>query len=127
MSQLTLETVQWSSLTDINDVQPLGESDRQILDEIRDVLVRHSGTNRFGVCLLHKHFEVAEDEVAVEYTNAEDRTSTVVVEPLNASADRNHIETVWRFKNDGPNAVTVCELKCDYNQGHKQVHVKVGR
>ena len=127
MSQVVLETVQWSSLPNIEDVEPISASDRQVLDEIRDVLVRHGRTGRFGVCLLHKHFEVAADEVAVEYTDVAARTSTIVAEPAAKMSGRNQIETVWRFKNDGPVAVTVCEQKCDYNQGHRAVHVKVGR
>jgi hypothetical protein len=127
MSQLTLETVQWSSLPDIDDVEPVGEGDRQVLEEIREVLVRHGRTGRFGVCLLHKHFEIAADEIAVEYTDIQARTSTVVVKPNDTASEGRHIETVWRFKNDGPVAVTVCEQKCYYNKGHRSVHAKVGR
>ena len=127
MSQLTLETVQWSSLPDIDDVEPIGEGDRQVLEEIRDILVRHGRTDRFGVCLLHKHFEVAPNEIAIEYTDVEARTSTVVVKRNDTASEGNHIETVWRFQNDGPAGVTVCEQKCYYNNGHRSVHVKVGR
>ena len=125
MSQLILETVQWSSLPDIDKVEPIGEKDRQVLDEIRDIILRHGREGRFGVCLLHKHFELADNEIAVEYTDVEKRTSTVVVEDKKSDGD--HIETVWRFKIDGPVAVTVCEQRCHYDRGHKSVHVKVGR
>jgi hypothetical protein len=123
MSRLTLETVQWSSLPDIDGVQPIGEADVQVLDEIREVLLQHDRSDRFGVCLLHKHFEIASNEIAVEYTDIESRTSTVV-EPSGSSAGGNHIETVWRFKHDGPAAVTVCEQRCHYDKGHRSVHVK---
>jgi hypothetical protein len=126
MSQPTLETVQWSSLPDIDAVQPIGEADVQVLDEY-DVLLRNNRSDRFGVCLLHKHFEIASNEIAVEYTDIEARTSTVVVEPSESPSGGNHIETVWRFKHDGPVAVTVCEQRCHYDKGHRSVHVKVGR
>jgi len=82
---------------------------------------------KFGVCLLHKHFELAENEIAVEYTDVDSRTSTVIVEPAQQTTAGKHIETLWRFKQDGPASVTVCEQKCYYNQGHRAVHVKVGR
>jgi hypothetical protein len=127
MSQLVLETVQWSSLPDIESVERVGDNDRQVLEEIRDVLVRHNRTSRFGVCLLHKHFEIGADEIAVEYTDVAARTSTVVAEPAKKNSDGNYIETVWRFKNNGPVAVTVCEQRCHYDKGHRSVHVKVGR
>jgi hypothetical protein len=118
MSGITLENIQWSSLPDIDDVEPIGEADLRVLDEIREVLLRHSRADRFGVCLLHKHFELAENEIAVEYTDVEARSSTVVVEPKSPSTSGNRIETVWRFKADGPEAVTVCVQSCYYNKGH---------
>lgn len=123
---LILETVQWSSLPAIDEVEAIGETDRKVLEEIREVLARHDQMDRFGVCLLHKHFDLTENEIAVEYTDIEKRTSTIIVEPKDASTGR-VIQTNWRFRKDGSQNVTVCELKCHYDSGHVQVHVKVGR
>jgi hypothetical protein len=122
---LILETVQWSSLPDINEIERINAADRNVLEEIREVLVRHNHTDRFGICLLHKHFELAENEMAVEYTDVEGRTSTVVVEPK--AADPGFIETVWRFKVDGPVAVTECVQGCSYSGTHVRVHRRVGK
>lgn len=126
MRTLVLETVQWSSLPDVDEVQPINDMDWQVLNEIRDVLQRHDRLERFGVCLLHRHFELDEKEIAVEYTDVERRTSTILVEPKKNS-DRKLLETQWRFGMAGPEAVTKCEKQCDYNRGHKKIHVKVGR
>src|SRR6202012_5546254 len=80
MNQVVLETVQWSSLPDVDDLEPVGAQDHAVLAEIADVLKRHGYTQRFGVCLLHRHFDVANHEVAMEITDVEARTSIVRVE-----------------------------------------------
>ncbi|MEM9554506.1 MAG: hypothetical protein AAGC60_09615 [Acidobacteriota bacterium] len=127
-SPLVLESVQWSTLDHVDEIEPINEKDLAILEEIRGVIDRHGYHNRFGVALLHKHFEVHAGEVALEETDEEARISTVRVVEDNGE-DANRIGTMWRFKQDslGPVSVTVCERQCDYNRGHKNVHVKVGR
>lgn len=79
MSRLVVERVQWSTLNDVDVVEPLGEHDHAVLSELRDVLIRHGFTSRFGICLLHRHFDLADDEIAVEDTDVGSRVSTVVV------------------------------------------------
>lgn len=53
-------------LPDIDQVVPLGPDDPQLIHELRDVLDRHGALERFGITLLHQHFDVAEGEVLVE-------------------------------------------------------------
>ncbi len=128
MSRLVLQTVQWSELQDIEDVDPISDRDLDVLAEIKSVLQRHGYMERFGVCLLHKHFELTEDEVAVEYTDHDERISTVRVEKRQLVDKSKSIETVWRFSStsDGQ-VVTVCKQQCIYASGHKPYHVKVGQ
>jgi len=75
----------------------------------------------------HRHFEIRPDELAVECTNVAARTSNIVAEPAKKTSDGSYIETVWRFKNNRPVAVTVCEQRSHYDKGDRSVHVKVGR
>jgi hypothetical protein len=125
MEQITLEPIQWTTLPDIDDVAPINDNDHAVLQEIRQVLQKHGYMERFGVCLLHRHFDLKEDECLMEYTDTENKTQTLVVEKkLAPSADK--IETMWRFSHHLPE-VTLCEKQCSYSSGHKQVHVKVGR
>lgn len=126
MEKITLETIQWTTLRDIDDVSPIGDSDFDVLSKIKDVLVEHGCTNRFGVCLLHKHFEVGDDEVAVEYTNPEARISKIVVEERSQQPANNTIQTMWRFQEDGRTRLgTVCVQVCHYFLGHKLRHKRV--
>ena len=41
MNTIVLETVQWSSLPDVDDLEPIGAQDHAVLAEIAKVLRRH--------------------------------------------------------------------------------------
>ena len=76
----TLAVQQWNHLPDIQDTRPLDEDDRACLSDIRDVLSKHGRLDRFGVSLLHKHFEVADDETLVVSVYEKDRK--LVTQPV---------------------------------------------
>ena len=73
MNQVVVESMQWSALSHIADVNPIDDDDAACLSEIRDVLAKHGRLERFGVSLLHSHFAVADDEMLLETTDAERR------------------------------------------------------
>jgi hypothetical protein len=108
-ASIQMAPMQWASLPDIADVPKLANSDHECLNEIRDVLVRHNAVGRFGVHLVHKHFDVAPDEVLVEYTDVKARTLRCQVEKrMTGIADpAKRIETMWSFVGEG--ATRVCD------------------
>ena len=61
--------IQWQSLSDIDDVRPIDDTDAPVLDDIRAVLEKHGCLDRFGVALLHRHFDVADSELMLETTD----------------------------------------------------------
>ncbi len=73
MNEVTVQPLQWLTLQDINDVRPIDGSDAACLLEIRDVLEKYGSLDRFGVSMLHSHFEVADDEMMLETTNVANR------------------------------------------------------
>ncbi|WP_157203372.1 hypothetical protein [Methylomicrobium agile] len=126
MSAATVQIspMQWAHLPDIADVPRLADADYECLDAIREVLVRYNAVGRFGVHLVHKHFNVAPDEVLVEYTDVEARTLHCQVEKrMTEGADSvNRIETMWSFVGEG--ATRVCDQQCVYNNGHANRHYR---
>lgn len=127
MSRVIVEGVQWRTLNDVDVVEPLGDHDYAVLSELEDVLIHHGVTNRFGVCLLHRHFDLADDEIAVEDTDVGSRVSTVVVRRA-SECSGDILETMWRFREDEEGrAVTVCKKVCNYMNGHKVGHKEVGQ
>ena len=73
MNQMILQPLQWNTLKNIDDVEPIGDGDSACLEEIRQVLERHHCLDRFGLALLHSHFDIAEDELLLETTNVAER------------------------------------------------------
>jgi len=124
-SGIVAQPVQWAGLTHIDDIEPIGEADRAVLEEIRDVILRHGYTDRFGICLLHRHFDIDPDEVLVETTDVDKRVSSIEVGRRDDTPSDRFIETMWHFKSDKAKAGTECRLMCDYAGGHKRVHRKV--
>ncbi|MDO5970879.1 hypothetical protein Q4Q35_13785 [Flavivirga aquimarina] len=122
MKKLVLETIQHSTLKDIDDVDPICDKDHEVLEEVRQILSKHKYTDRFGLILLHKHFDIATDEMLLEETDVENKVSTVRVEKAKGT-EINTIETMWKFSED-IKAGTRCVLRCNYNSGHKAYHSK---
>jgi hypothetical protein len=95
---------QWNHLPTFGKVKRPSDNDRGCLDAIRDVLVKHGCLDRFGVTLLHKHFDMAPDEILVEEVHQADRT--LVTKPVKVDVVRAETpgiyETQWHWR---PNLV----------------------
>jgi hypothetical protein len=126
MSELSLHPLKWSDLQHIDNVEPIGEKDFAVLEEVRAVLDRHGYMDRFGVCLLHKHFDLADDEYILEETDESERTQRLSVAKDDGDSDLNTIQTMWKFATDGTRGITKCVLRCHYSLGHKLRHFKEG-
>lgn len=101
-------SAQLPRLPDINDVEPVTGKDDAIFEEIRETLTRHGALTRFGVTLLHQHFEMADNEVLVEHIDVDNRILTN--RPFAVEQFGNAIETSWRL--DDPTAQRRCETLC---------------
>jgi hypothetical protein len=111
------------SYPDIDEVTPLSDADAPCIEEIKSVLERHGALQRFGLCLLHDHFEVADDEVLVERVDPINRVLVSQPEHVEALADVASIETSWRL--DSATALTACRSSCvpGANGSHGQIHM----
>ncbi|NUT46180.1 MAG: hypothetical protein HOV94_02500 [Saccharothrix sp.] len=111
-------------LPDIHEVRPVGDRDRECIAELRSVLEKHQALGRFGITLLHQHFDLAPDEVLVEVVDVENRV--LVSAPQVVSGVGSAVETSWRL--DDPTGMsrceTVCALKTDWlgHPYHKRMH-----
>lgn len=112
-ASVILYSMQWSDLKHIADVRPIDDSDGDCLEEIRQVLARHGALSRFGVTLLHNHFEVAHDELMMETTDVDRREH--FVRPVKRSwLDREGIQpqtTIVGFDESGSHQVCGCDPK----------------
>ena len=74
---IAVQSTLWSQLPDVDKVPKFSDSDAECLRELRDVLKKHNQLERFGIALLHKHFEIADDEVLFETTDVDKRTQYI--------------------------------------------------
>jgi hypothetical protein len=98
-----------ANLKDLHEVEPINEGDHDCLDEVCAVLKKHGKLERFAISLLHKHFDLAADEVLVEYNDPHTRVLTV--QPVKQEGSGHTMETMWMFV-DGELVPTLyCESK----------------
>ncbi len=92
-----MSSTPFDGLDHVDAVQPLADADRACLAEVRDVLRRHGRMDRFGVCLLHRHFDLAEGECLVEVSDPAVRRMTVEAAAEASVPEDRRVETSWRL------------------------------
>ena|SRR5947199_298363 len=107
-----------AKLPRIEEVAPVSEEDEACLAEIRDVLLKHNRLNRFGVSLLHDHFDVGDDELMVEVCDVEQRKLISMPFKREDIAGSKTIETNWRFEVNGTGRpILTCIESCFFSGG----------
>lgn len=94
----------YTGLKDISEVQPYCPTkDKALFSKLREVLREYKADDRFGITLLHDHFEVSNGEWMVETHDEETRTLTI--KPYRSEdlseAKVDLQETNWRFNKTG--------------------------
>jgi len=117
---LTIQALQWARLADLSDVPALDLHDLACMAELREVLLRHGRLQRFALHLVHKHFELADDEVLVEYSDPLAREQLLRVERRDAEVLRGAIPTTWTLADAQPLVACVCAYRADH--GHLGRH-----
>jgi hypothetical protein len=100
-------------LTGIDRGERRLDSESGLFSEVRDLLKKHGVEKKYGLALLHKHFDLADDEVLVEYTDVESRTLTTKPARRCETSDGDAVETVWSL--DSGSAALVCIVFCYRN------------
>lgn len=113
MTTFTVVPMQWTNVQDLHDCEPLSAADLACMNEVRAALAKHGKLDRFALHLIHKHFDIAEDEILVEYSEASSREQFFRVEKANSEAARHAIPTTWTLEQMQPMARCVCA----YRQG----------
>lgn len=121
MSKVSIQPMQWRPVSDISAVAPFSSEDAACFSELRDVLIKHGSLDRFGISLIHRHFDIAPDEEMMEYTDVENRT--LVVKPVKLSdIDWENITvTHWRLT-AGKKIATVGCVCARGSNGHMGYH-----
>jgi hypothetical protein len=100
-----LRPVQMNTLPDISQVVPISEEDKTCLQAVEEVLRKHGALSRFGIALLHTHFQLGEDEILLEECDTDNRT--LICKPVKISElNEKTIQTIWAFDKSMEKACT---------------------
>ena len=123
MSTVHVQAMQWGNIPYMGseELEVFSEKDAQCFKEIRDVLVKHNALHRFGMFLIHKHFEVAEDEEMTECTEHADRRLTIVPKRKDQIDRSITVPTNWIFTETEEVAAACCTCATNEN-GHMGFH-----
>jgi len=113
---------EFNALMDVDQVPPINDHDLDCLAEVRDVLKKFGKQDRFGVALLHKHFDLQPGEVLLEETDVTTRMSTL--RPIMAGAAGSTMETLWQLGDGDAKAMLGCRSQCqtDVHGNHSSFH-----
>jgi hypothetical protein len=106
--QIAIAPMQWAPIQELQNVEPLNDADSECLKELREVLTKHGKLDRFALHLVHKHFDLNDDEVLCEYTDSDNRVLTMI--PKKKSDILGHVETTWMLNDLG--TLTSCIYAC---------------
>ena len=121
MQQVIVQPVQWAQIQDMEAIErQLNESDIKCFADVREVLAKHGALERFGLMLLHKHFELKDGECLLESMDVPSRTLTV--RAVEASEVTSAVQTQWKLDSQDP--LQWCSGFCNYNNGHKHGHTQ---
>jgi hypothetical protein len=104
----------------LRSLSPRTAADNALFAELKDVLERHHAVSRFGIALLHDHFDMAPDELLAETCDA--ATRTLVCRPARRADLRGvPLDTMWRLDIEGSREVQ-CVATC-YIDPQLKTHV----
>jgi len=106
-----MNTQHQPALPSFDHAMPLNERDQPFIAELHSLLERHGNLDRFGICLLHDHFPVGENEILLESNNHHERTLALEVVQRDELPEVKF--TSWRIGGPRAEALTACaEDKC---------------
>lgn len=94
-------------------------ADAALFRELAEVLSRYNALDRFGVTLLHKHFEIGPDEALLETTDVKERKQYLTTVKRSELVERNAVQTAWRL---GPNGEALWGCVCVEINGEHSGH-----
>lgn len=91
----------------LDETAALSADDLKCFAEIREVLRKYNNLERFGVTLLHRHFDLQDNEILMETSNAGTRTMSLEPRILDTT-DVTAIDTQWYLGQSMPLSLVKC-------------------
>ena len=119
---LSIQPMQWERAQDIDSVPAFNDQDSQCFKEVRDVLKKYNALDRFGLSLIHSHFEVGDDEILLETTDVHNRQQKIEVVKASEIEQEDFVITNWALTDGDEVARKRCACAKDPSHGHYGYH-----
>ncbi len=98
LSQTTvpIAAISFNNLLDIDDVSPYSEEDVKVIAQLGKVLIAHNMHQRFGISLIHKHYDLKENEIVLE-TTSEQNAKEFSMSVASFDNQSDVLPSMWRF------------------------------
>lgn len=123
MPDVIVKPMQWIQIKDLHECDPLGASDIECMKDVRAALEKHGKLDRFALHLIHKHFVIDDDEILVEYSDANSREQFFRVEKIDSCDAKASIPTTWTLDQMEPVAVCVCAKRSSGHLGRHETGI----
>lgn len=111
---MNAQTKNWNDLPNFMETHELTDHDEKCLEELQSVIEKYNLTGKFGVSLLHKHFEIEKDEVLLEKNDPVTRELTSRPIKVASNMEESYAVTQWRFDNGNRYGCSYCAKNhCD--------------
>lgn len=97
VNQVDVQPMQWKGIIDISETEDFTSRDAACFSELRDVLKKHGCLDKFGISLIHKHFDISPDECLLEHTDLDNRTLTIKPVKQSTLEPGSTTITMWRL------------------------------
>lgn len=113
---------QWSAFPRIASVErELDDADKACLREVAQVLKRYGREWRFGVNLLHSHFDIGEDEILIETSDPNDKSLWIRPIAKSELSGQEVVATAWCLATGEPQMGCLCKkIGSDHFHDHKR-------
>lgn len=100
----------YKDLRDIDDVHEASESERLQLEKLVNFMKEKGLIEHFGITLLHKHFEVNDDEILIESCDLENRTLSIkpIKKSMIAKSEAFNTLQETQWKSNGLACALIC-------------------
>jgi hypothetical protein len=123
MTEIAIKPMQWAQVNDLYECQPLADDDLECMKDVRAALAKHGKLDRFALHLIHKHFDLSDDEILVEYSDADSREQFFRVEKAESLNARQSIPTTWTLERIEPMARCVCATRASGHLGRHETGI----
>lgn len=121
MNSLTVQPMQWKPIINISEAEGFTSRDAACFKEVRDVMGKYGLLDKYGISLIHRHFDIDDDECLIEKVDVDSRTLSVAPMKKRDLQPNSTTTTMWKLTKGDEVAEIGCQCYVS-SRGHEGRH-----